>query len=65
LIKGGSLENALVFDDDTVINGPLQFPDECARHKLLDVIGDLSLAGYRIKGAYNGVLPGKNCHSQR
>ncbi len=45
LIKGGSLENAIVCDDKTWLNPPLRFADEPCRHKLLDFIGDLSLLG--------------------
>ena len=45
LIKGGSLENALVCDDKQWLNPPLRFPNEPCRHKLLDLIGDLSLLG--------------------
>jgi UDP-3-O-[3-hydroxymyristoyl] N-acetylglucosamine deacetylase len=45
LIKGGSLENALVCDDKKWLNPPLRFPNEPCRHKLLDLIGDLSLLG--------------------
>ncbi len=45
LIKGGSLDNALVCDDIEWLNPPLRFPNEPVRHKLLDLIGDLSLLG--------------------
>jgi len=47
LIKGGSLDNAVVIKDDAIIskNG-LFFPDEMVRHKILDLIGDLSLVGF-------------------
>src|SRR6202521_4659568 len=45
LIRGGSLENAIVLTNDGVMNGPLRFPDEFGRHKALDLIGDLALAG--------------------
>ncbi len=45
LIKGGSLENALVCGENGWINPPLRFVNEPARHKLLDLIGDLSLLG--------------------
>lgn len=48
LALGGSLENAVVYDDETVLT-PLRFSDELVRHKILDVVGDLALAG-RIKG---------------
>jgi UDP-3-O-[3-hydroxymyristoyl] N-acetylglucosamine deacetylase len=46
LIKGGSLENALVCGPDGWLNPPLRFANEPARHKLLDLVGDLSLLGY-------------------
>ena len=45
LIKGGSLENALVCDGDKWVNPPLRFNDEPIRHKILDLIGDLALVG--------------------
>ncbi len=46
LIKGASLENALVCDGEKWLNPPLRFSDEPVRHKLLDLIGDLSLVGF-------------------
>jgi UDP-3-O-[3-hydroxymyristoyl] N-acetylglucosamine deacetylase len=46
LIKGGSLDNALVCDDERWVNPPLRFDNEPCRHKLLDLIGDLSLLGF-------------------
>lgn len=45
LIRGGSLANALVCDGDSWLNPPLRHPDEPARHKLLDLLGDLALVG--------------------
>ena len=49
LIKGASLDNAVVIKDDTILSkGGLYFPDEMVRHKILDVIGDLSLIGFDI-----------------
>ena len=48
LALGGSLDNAVVYDDENCLT-PLRFPDELVRHKILDVIGDLALAG-RIAG---------------
>ena len=45
LIKGGNLENALVCSDRGWVNPPLRFANEPARHKLLDLVGDLSLLG--------------------
>jgi UDP-3-O-[3-hydroxymyristoyl] N-acetylglucosamine deacetylase/3-hydroxyacyl-[acyl-carrier-protein] dehydratase len=59
LIKGGNLNNAIVFDDDGIVNKqPLRFPDECVRHKALDLIGDLSLLGVPIKGHVHAVKSG-------
>ena len=45
LIQGGALDNALVCDGDGWLNPPLRFADEPVRHKLLDLLGDLALAG--------------------
>src|ERR1700719_636505 len=51
LIKGGSLENAIVIRGDAVLSKePLRFPDEFVRHKILDIIGDLALLGQRLRG---------------
>lgn len=51
LIKGGSLDNAVVIKDDAILSkGGLFFPDEMVRHKILDVIGDLSLVGFHFLG---------------
>jgi UDP-3-O-[3-hydroxymyristoyl] N-acetylglucosamine deacetylase len=51
LAKGGSLENAVVIDGDDILNPEgLRFKDEFVRHKVLDLIGDISLTGYRIYG---------------
>ncbi len=53
LARGGSLDNALVVDGDTVLNpGGLRMPDEFVRHKLLDAVGDLALAGAPIHGRF-------------
>jgi UDP-3-O-[3-hydroxymyristoyl] N-acetylglucosamine deacetylase len=46
LIKGGNLDNALVCDSQGWLNPPLRFPNEPVRHKLLDLVGDLSLLGF-------------------
>jgi UDP-3-O-[3-hydroxymyristoyl] N-acetylglucosamine deacetylase/3-hydroxyacyl-[acyl-carrier-protein] dehydratase len=51
LIKGGSLENAVVVDENGILNKePLRFPDEFVRHKIMDVMGDLALLGAPIEG---------------
>jgi len=48
--RGGSLENALVYSQDGVMNDDLRFENECVRHKVLDITGDLALLGLPIKG---------------
>ena len=59
LALGGSLENAIVLDTHRVVNeGGLRYEDECVRHKILDTLGDLSLSGYPIVGAFEGELTG-------
>jgi len=59
LALGGSLENAVVVGEDRVLNpGGLRSPDEFVRHKILDSIGDLSLLGIPIIGAYKGFKAG-------
>jgi UDP-3-O-[3-hydroxymyristoyl] N-acetylglucosamine deacetylase len=50
LIRGASEDNVIVLTDDGVKNGPLRFPDEFVRHKILDLIGDLALLGKQIIG---------------
>jgi UDP-3-O-[3-hydroxymyristoyl] N-acetylglucosamine deacetylase len=51
LIRGASLENAVCFDRTTALNpGGLRYPDECCRHKALDLIGDLALIGKPLLG---------------
>lgn len=59
LALGGSLENSIVLDEDKVMNKEgLRFDDEFIRHKLLDAVGDLFLAGGPIIGAYEGFRAG-------
>ena len=50
LALGASLDNAIVLGETGVLNSSLRFEDEFVRHKILDVIGDLSLVGYPIIG---------------
>jgi UDP-3-O-[3-hydroxymyristoyl] N-acetylglucosamine deacetylase len=55
LALGGSLDNAVVVDDDAVLNpAGLRFSNECVRHKVLDAVGDLALAGASIIGRFRG-----------
>jgi UDP-3-O-[3-hydroxymyristoyl] N-acetylglucosamine deacetylase/3-hydroxyacyl-[acyl-carrier-protein] dehydratase len=58
LIKGGSLENAVVIRGDAILSRePLRFEDEFVRHKILDIIGDLSLFPVRLKAHIYAVKP--------
>ena len=68
LIKGGSLENAVVIRDDAILTTePLRYENEFVRHKILDILGDLSLVGGRIAGHVVAVKPGhaSNCELAR
>jgi UDP-3-O-[3-hydroxymyristoyl] N-acetylglucosamine deacetylase/3-hydroxyacyl-[acyl-carrier-protein] dehydratase len=68
LIKGGSLENAVVIRDDAVLTTePLRYPDEFVRHKILDIIGDVSLLGRPLRGHIVAVRPSHstNCELVR
>jgi UDP-3-O-[3-hydroxymyristoyl] N-acetylglucosamine deacetylase len=59
LAKGGSLANAIVVDEFSILNPEgLRFPDEFARHKVLDAIGDLALFGLPVLGALTAVKSG-------
>ncbi len=59
LALGGTLENAVVFEGDRVLSpGGLRHLDEPVRHKMLDAVGDLSLAGAPILGRYTGIRAG-------
>lgn len=59
LALGGTLENAVVLDQHRIINeGGQRYEDECVRHKILDTLGDLLLAGLPIVGAFEGTKTG-------
>jgi UDP-3-O-[3-hydroxymyristoyl] N-acetylglucosamine deacetylase len=64
LIRGGSLENAIVLTDAGVMNGPLRFPDEFGRHKALDLIGDLALVGLPLLARVEAHKAGHSLHTQ-
>ena len=64
LIKGGSLDNAIVLDDFKVVNNEgLRFVDEFVRHKILDTIGDISLLGHEVAGKITTFKSGHNLHN--
>ncbi len=63
--RGGSLENAVVIKDDQIMNEDgLRYTDEFVRHKLLDAVGDLSLAGAAIRGHFEGYCSGHALNNQ-
>ncbi|HUI16493.1 MAG TPA: UDP-3-O-acyl-N-acetylglucosamine deacetylase [Alphaproteobacteria bacterium] len=65
LALGGSLDNAVVVDGDRVINADgLRYEDEFVRHKVLDAVGDLSLAGAPILGHFHGYRSGHSMHNR-
>jgi|TARA_R110002073_G_scaffold5242_14_gene32674 UDP-3-O-[3-hydroxymyristoyl] N-acetylglucosamine deacetylase len=65
LAKGATLENAVVLDGEEVLNdGGLRSPDEFVRHKTLDAVGDLALAGAPILGCYNASRAGHAFNNQ-
>ncbi len=55
---GGRLDNCILVGEDDIINTELRFPDEFVRHKILDVIGDLYLLGYPVRGKVTASLTG-------
>lgn len=63
LIRGGSLENAVVLDSSGIVNHHLRFPNEFVRHKLLDLLGDISLIGYPIIGRLYAERAGHAIHT--
>ena len=66
LIKGGDLDNALVIDEPEGYLGGRQpyFPNEPARHKLLDLMGDFALAGKPLRGKVTAYKPGHKVNTQ-
>jgi UDP-3-O-[3-hydroxymyristoyl] N-acetylglucosamine deacetylase len=64
LALGASFENTVVLDENGVVSGPLRFPDEFVRHKLLDLVGDLALLGRPLSGRVAAVKAGHRLHLQ-
>lgn len=64
LARGGSLNNAIVLDEERVISGNLRFKDEFVRHKVLDLIGDLALLGHPLLGHFQAERAGHRLHRQ-
>ncbi len=64
LIRGGSLENAIVLTRDGILNGALRYPDEFGRHKTLDLIGDLALIGRPLLARVEAHKAGHALHTQ-
>jgi len=64
LALGGSLDNAVVLDEERLISGQLRFRDEFVRHKVLDLIGDLALFGHPLFGHFRAERAGHRLHHQ-
>ena len=65
LIKGGSLENAIVIRDDAILTTePLRYREEFVRHKLLDMVGDLALLGRRLQGHVIAIKPSHQANTE-
>jgi len=64
LIRGGSLENAIVLTRDGILDGELRYPDEFGRHKTLDLIGDLALIGRPLLARVVAHKAGHALHTQ-
>ncbi|MGD9666909.1 MAG: UDP-3-O-acyl-N-acetylglucosamine deacetylase [Synergistaceae bacterium] len=65
LAKGGSLDNALMFDEKCLLNeGGLRFPLECVTHKINDLLGDLALLGSVPTAHYIGICAGHDLHGR-
>jgi UDP-3-O-[3-hydroxymyristoyl] N-acetylglucosamine deacetylase len=58
LVNGGRLSNCILIDNERVINTELRFPDEFARHKILDIIGDFYLLGRPVRGKITARMTG-------
>ncbi len=64
LALGGSMENAIVVGDNSILNPHLRFPDEFVRHKILDAVGDLSLMGHPVLGHVVAYRAGHALHAK-
>jgi len=62
LARGASFENTIVLGERDILNGPLRFPDEFVRHKILDFIGDISLLGHPVIGNFKVYKSGHKMH---
>jgi UDP-3-O-acyl-N-acetylglucosamine deacetylase len=58
LVSGGKVTNCILIDDEKIINTDLRFPDELARHKILDILGDFYLLGRPLRGAITAHMTG-------
>jgi UDP-3-O-acyl N-acetylglucosamine deacetylase len=58
LASGGRLDNCILIDDEKIVNTELRFPEELARHKILDILGDLYLLGRPVRGKIDARMTG-------
>ena len=64
LIQGGSLDNAIVLDGERILNDRLRAEDEFVSHKILDLVGDLAISGYRFRGHFHAAKAGHEMHAR-
>jgi len=64
LVRGGSLDNAIVLDGQRILNDSLRLKDEFVSHKILDLVGDLALAGMRFQGSFKAFKAGHELHAR-
>ncbi|MGA7878265.1 MAG: UDP-3-O-acyl-N-acetylglucosamine deacetylase [Desulfoferrobacter sp.] len=65
LARGGSLDNAIVFDEHRILNNDgFRYNNECVRHKILDFMGDLALAGMPLVGHFQAYKAGHALHNR-
>ncbi len=64
LIRGGSLDNAVVLDGERILNESLRMKDEFVSHKILDLIGDMAICGYRLQGHFKAYKAGHEVHAR-
>lgn len=63
LALGGDLDNAVVVGDNRILTGPLRFPDEFVRHKIVDLLGDIALLGRPVRGHLVAFKGGHRLHA--
>lgn len=64
MIQGGSIDNAIVLDGERMLNDALRLEDEFVSHKILDLVGDLAISGFRLQGHFMAYKAGHEVHAR-